>query len=167
MKKNTVISVLLSGCIACGMLACTDMDEYKKISGDEEIVYPGKIEEAIVYTGDGRVVVEGLCKSDPKIVSCRVYWGLGSEYVEVPVDMSGGPFRVRREIALPENSYNFDIYTYDAEGNRSIPVNVTGKSYGEQYKASLTNRLVKSFTLQDGQAVIEWWDIDATQDYIN
>lgn len=83
MKKNTVISVLLSGCIACGMLACTDMDEYKKISGDEEIVYPGKIEEAIVYTGDGRVVVEGLCKSDPKIVSCRVYWGLGSEYVEV------------------------------------------------------------------------------------
>ena len=41
MKKNTVISVLLSGCIACGMLACTDMDEYKKISGDEEIVYPG------------------------------------------------------------------------------------------------------------------------------
>lgn len=163
MKKNTVISVLLSGCIACGMLACTDMDEYKKISGDEEIVYPGKIEEAIVYTGDGRVVVEGLCKSDPKIVSCRVYWGLGSEYVEVPVDMSGGPFRVRREIALPENSYNFDIYTYDAEGNRSIPVNVTGKSYGEQYKASLTNRLVKSFTLQDGQAVIEWWDIDATQ----
>lgn len=59
------------------------MDEYKKISGDEEIVYPGKIEEAIVYTGDGRVVVEGLCKSDPKIVSCRVYWGLGSEYVEV------------------------------------------------------------------------------------
>ena len=163
MKKNTVISVLLSGCIACGMLACTDMDEYKKISGDEEIVYPGKIEEAIVYTGDGRVVVEGLCKSDPKIVSCRVYWGLGSEYVEVPVDMSGGPFRVRRENALPENSYNFDIYTYDAEGNRSIPVNVTGKSYGEQYKASLTNRLVKSFTLQDGQAVIEWWDIDATQ----
>lgn len=163
MKKNTVISVLLSGCIACGMLACTDMDEYKKISGDEEIVYPGKIEEAIVYTGDGRVVVEGLCKSDPKIVSCRVYWGLGSEYVEVPVDMSGGPFRVRREIALPENSYNFDIYTYDAEGNCSIPVNVTGKSYGEQYKASLTNRLVKSFTLQDGQAVIEWWDIDATQ----
>ena len=131
MKKNTVISVLLSGCIACGMLACTDMDEYKKISGDEEIVYPGKIEEAIVYTGDGRGGVEGLCKSDPKIVSCRVYWGLGSEYVEVPVDMSGGPFRVRREIALPENSYNFDIYTYAAEGNRSIPVNVTGKSYGE------------------------------------
>lgn len=40
---------------------------------------------------------------------------------------------------------------------------MTGKSYGEQYKASLTNRLVKSFTLQDGQAVIEWWDIDATQ----
>lgn len=48
------------------MLACTDMDEYKKISGDEEIVYPGKIEEAIVYTGDGRVVVEGSANRIPR-----------------------------------------------------------------------------------------------------
>ena len=106
MKKNTVISVLLSGCIACGMLACTDMDEYKKISGDEEIVYPGKIEEAIVYTGDGRVVVEGLCKSDPKIVSCRIYWDLGTRYEEVSVDMSGGAFRIEKEITLPGSAGN-------------------------------------------------------------
>lgn len=163
MKKNTVISVLLSGCIACGMLSCTDMDEYKKISGDGEIVYPGKIQEVIVRTGDGRVVVEGLCKSDPKIVNCRICWNLGTEYAEVPVDMSKGPFRMKQEIALPENSYNFDIYTYDAEGNRSIPVNVTGRSYGEKYKASLSNRLIKSFTVRDGRAVIEWWEMGAAQ----
>lgn len=162
MKKNTFISVLLLGCIVCGALSCTDMDDYRKISGDEEIVYPGKIAEVTVYTGDGRVVVEGLCQSDPKIVGCRIYWNLGAEYVEVPVDMSDGPFRVRKEISLPENTYNFDIYTYDGEGNRSIPVNVSSKTYGDKYKASLTNRLVRSFTVQDGQAVIEWWDMDAT-----
>lgn len=148
--------------MACGALSCTDMDDYRKISGDEEIVYPGKIAEVTVYTGDGRVVVEGLCQSDPKIVSCRIYWNLGAEYVEVPVDMSDGPFQVKKEIPLPENTYNFDIYTYDNEGNRSIPVNVSSKTYGDKYKASLTNRLVKSFTVQGGQAVIEWWDIDAT-----
>lgn len=148
--------------MACGALSCTDMDDYRKISGDEEIVYPGKIAEVTVYTGDGRVVVEGLCQSDPKIVSCRIYWNLGTEYVEVPVDMSDGPFHVKKEIPLPENTYNFDIYTYDNEGNRSIPVNVSSKTYGDKYKASLTNRLVKSFTVQGGQAVIEWWDIDAT-----
>ena len=145
MNTKTAMTVLLSGCIACGAFSCTDMDEYRKISGDEEIVYPGKIEQVVVNTGHERVIVNGICRSDPKIVSCRIYWDLGTRYEEVPVDMSGGAFRIEKEITLPENTYNFDIYTYDAAGNRSVPVNVSSKTYGEQYEASLTNRLVKSF----------------------
>jgi len=78
--------------------------------------------------------VNGICRSDPKIVSCRIYWDLGTRYEEVPVDMSGGAFRIEKEITLPENTYNFDIYTYDAAGNRSVPVNVSSKTYGEQYE---------------------------------
>jgi len=41
-------------------------------------------------------------------------------------------------------------------------VNVSSKTYGEQYEASLTNRLVKSFAVQDGKAVVEWWNIETT-----
>ena len=59
MKKNTVISVLLSGCIACGMLACTDMDEYKKISGDEEIVYRCIFDKVIDLTQVAKVTLNG------------------------------------------------------------------------------------------------------------
>ena len=130
MKRKTVINALLTYCVAFGMLSCTDMDEYKKISGDKEIVYPGKIQDVTVYSGDSRLVVEGLCNSDPKVTNCRICWNLDADYVDVPVDMSGGSYWLKKEIALPENSYNFNIYTYDAEGNRSIPVSVTGKSYG-------------------------------------
>ena len=162
MNTKTAMTVLLSGCIPCGAFSCTDMDEYRKISGDEDIVYPGKIEQVVVNTGHERVIVNGICRSDPKIVSCRIYWDLGTRYEEVPVDMSGGAFRIEKEITLPENTYNFDIYTYDAAGNRSVPVNVSSKTYGEQYEASLTNRLVKSFAVQDGKAVIEWWNIETT-----
>ena len=50
MNTKTAMTVLLSGCIACGAFSCTDMDEYRKISGDEEIVYPGKIEQVVVNT---------------------------------------------------------------------------------------------------------------------
>lgn len=160
MKRNSLIAVL---CLACGAFACSDMDEYRKIAGDKEKVYPGKIVEVVVHPGDERVVVEGLCRSDPRVVACRIYWALGEEYVEVPVDMSGGPFRLTTEIPLPENTYNFDIYTYNAAGDRSIPVNVSSKTYGELYKASLTNRLVKSFAVRDGKGHIEWWNIDKTQ----
>ncbi len=162
MKRKTVINALLTCCVACGLLSCTDMDEYKKISGDKEIVYPGKIQDVTVYSGDSRLVVEGLCNSDPKVTNCRICWNLDADYVDVPVDMSGGSYWLKKEIALPENSYNFNIYTYDAEGNRSIPVSVTGKSYGVQYKAAISNRLVKSFSVQNGRPVIEWWEIDTT-----
>lgn len=163
MKKNTLIRTLLSGCLLAGALACTDMDEYRKISGDGERVYPGKIVDAEVLAGDGRVVVRGLCNSDPKITVCRITWNLGTEYVDVAVDMSSGSYLVEREIALAENTYNFDLYTFDARGNRSIPVNVSGRSYGEQYKAAITNRLVRSVAVTDEGVRIEWWDIDTTQ----
>lgn len=144
-----------------GLLAsCTTMDEYKKISGEKEIIYTGKIEQVEVLPGDGRLQITGICQSDPKIVKCRIYWDLRTDSIDVPVDMSNGPFIVAQEIALPEKSYNFDIFTYDADGNRSIPVNIVGKSYGDKYRSTISNRLVKTFEEQDNDAVIEWMEIN-------
>ena len=155
---NTIIAlgtILIVG-------GCTGMDEYLKISGDKEIVYPGKIADVVAHSGNGRVVIEGYCYSDPKITSCRIYWNLGAEYVELPVDMSSAPFHVEKEIPLEENTYNFDIYTYDAQGNRSIPVNVSSESYGDDYIASLRNRLIKSFSYSGTTGTIEWYNMDTT-----
>lgn len=159
MKNKTIISLGLALFLA---FACTPMDEYLKIAGEKEIIYPGKIEDVEVKTGKNRLLVEGHCYSDAKITACRIYWALGSEYVEVPVDMSSGPFTVSREIELPEDTYNFDIYTYDADGNRSIPVNVSSQTYGDKYIASLTSRIVKSFTFDGSKGVMTWFNIDVT-----
>lgn len=158
---NIFKTIVASGTVFLA-LGCTKMDEYLKISGDKEIVYPGKITDVVAHSGNGRVLIEGWCNSDPKITSCRIYWNLGAEYVEVPVDMSAPPFQVQKEIALPENEYNFDIYTYDAQGNRSIPVNVSCESYGETYIASLRNRVVNSFSYSGTTGTVTWYPMDTT-----
>lgn len=159
MKGIKLISLGLA--LLCGF-SCSPMDEYLDIAGKSEIVYPGKIEDVTVRTGHDRLLVEGFCNSDAKITSCRIYWALETEYVEVPVDMSDGPFKVQKEIELPEGTYNFDIYTYDAVGNRSIPVNVSSKTYGATYMASLTNRLVRSFKFDGSKGTMTWFNIDTT-----
>lgn len=160
--KNIRIVYLMLLFVLCAAIGCTPMDEYKTIAGDSELSYPARIEDAIVYSGKGRVVVKGLFKSDPKVVKCRIYWNLMENFMDIPVDMSGGSQLLDAEILLPEKSYSFDIFTYDAVGNRSVPVNVSGKSYGEKYRATIGNRLIDEFLMVDGVATIEWFQIDMT-----
>lgn len=163
MKKYAIINSLLILCVACAAVSCTDMDEYKKISGDKEILYTGKIEQVKVYSGDGRVEVTGVCQSDPKIVNCRIYWNLRKDSVDVPIDMTNSPILVEQQISnLKDQTYNFDIFTYDAAGNRSVPVNAVGRSYGDKYKATISNRLIKSTSKSGTSGIIEWRGLDTT-----
>jgi hypothetical protein len=163
MKKNKILYPLLLAAVLGIAASCSKMDDYKDIAGDRELSYPGKIENVVVFPGDGRVVVTGEFISDPKVVMCRIYWDLKEEHVDVPVDMSGGPQVLIKEILLPEKAYYFDIYTYDALGNFSIPVNGSGRSYGANYRATTSNRLTKSTTFSSGAVTIEWHQLDLTQ----
>jgi hypothetical protein len=163
MKKNSILYSLFLVAVLCVTASCGKIDDYKDIAGDSEHSYPGKIENIFVFPGDGRVVVTGDFISDPKVVTCRIYWDLKADSVDVPVDMSGGPQVLYKEILLPEKVYNFDIYTYDAQGNYSIPVHGSGRSYGNNYRATISNRLVKSTAFSFGAAIIEWYPLDQTQ----
>jgi hypothetical protein len=163
MEKNKILYPLLLTALLCIAAACSKIDAYKEIAGDMEHSYPGKIENVVVFSGDERVVVTGNFISDPKVVKCRIYWDLKTQYVDVPVDMSGGPQSLNEEIPLTsEKSYNFDIYTYDAEENYSVPVNASGRVYGAKYKASITNRLIENAAMQGTDATIRWYYLDSS-----
>jgi hypothetical protein len=163
MKKNSILYPLFLMATFCVIASCSKIDDYKNIAGDGEHSYPGKIENVFVFPGDGRVIVTGDFISDPKVVICRIYWDLKADSVDVPVDMSGGPQVLYKEIRLPEKAYNFDIYTYDAQGNYSVPVNGSGRSYGAKYRDLISNRLVKSTTYSALAGTIEWYPLDQTQ----
>lgn len=148
--------------LVIALSACSPMDEYKDIAGEEEIQYTGKIDSVKVFSGDERLLITGLFISDPKVTNCRIYWNLRNDSVDIPVNKTSGIDTLKKEISLPENTYNFEIYTYDALGNKSVPVYATGRTYGKDYKASLVNRRIVSSKIDSDSIIIEWGRIDLT-----
>ena len=159
-KKNWpifLISVLI--------YSCSPMDEYKDlITNGGEISYTGKIDSVLVYSGRNRVMIEGLLLSDPKITECRVYWNSKQDSVSIPIQRSEGVDTVRYVLALPENIYTFEIYTFDSKMNKSVPVLATGISYGESYEKELPNRVIAGApTYVEGEGVrLKWYPMDKT-----
>lgn len=67
---------------------------------------------------------------------------------------------------LPENIYNFEVLTVDAEGNESIPVYEMGTVFGERYQESLSARPVISNILIGDALTINYADMDRTSGVI-
>lgn len=148
--KISVWFVLVIG-LAVGASSCSDMDEYKKYVDEGEIAYTGKIDSLTVYSGQNRVMVEGLFIADPKINETRIFWNNGQDSTVVPVNRSAGVDTLQHIIdGLHEKVYNFQVITYDSLGNSSLPVNANARVYGERYQNSLNNRPIISKDLYAG-----------------
>lgn len=163
MRKNIFLQIFsLLAFLLVSISSCTQMDDYKDFIKNGEISYTGKIDSVIIYSGDERLLIQGLFISDPKIVNCRIFWNNKLDSVDIPVNRTDGIDTLRKIISLPENLYNFEIYTYDVLGNKSIPVYTIGRAYGTNYKASLNNRLINSAIVDGNNVKIEWRNIDKT-----
>jgi hypothetical protein len=79
---------------------------------------------------------------DPKIVSYKIFWNNKQDSMMLPAD-SHHPKDTAGVIIpnLSEGTYNFNIYSIDAEGRSSICVNINGvRVYGSKYMSGLFNR---------------------------
>lgn len=142
---NLFLLVLVSG-----LNSCTDIDDYKKYIENGEISYTGKIEGVEVHPGYQRIELMGLLMSDPKVTAVKLYWNADKDSALVEVNRTAGVDTVRFLLGnMEENVHSFTLYTLDAKGNRSVPVNKTGKVYGQKYILSLSNRLVRHAEVND------------------
>lgn len=163
MKKNKLSHAFaLPIALLIAMSSCTRMDDYRKFIEGGEISYTGKIDSVTIFSGDERVFIQGLFIADPKVAGCIIFWNSKQDSVVIPIERTTGVDTLRQIIPLAENLYNFELYTYDALGNRSIVVNATGRSYGKSYKASLNNRLITSATMVEDKVKIVFRNIDKT-----
>lgn len=127
--------------LALTIAACQKMDDYKKFTKDGEVVYPAKIDSLRIRSGNGRVQVSGALNADPRVVRYRVFWNSKLDSVDVPVTRTGGVDSVKYTINnLPEGPISFEVRTYDAQGNVSVPMNLVGNVYGPRYISSLNGR---------------------------
>lgn len=157
--KNLIIGSFLFG----GMLACTPMDDYKRFIGDGEISYTGRIDSVKVYSGKERVMIEGLLISDPKVCGCLIFWNNKKDSLDVPVVRTEKVDTFRHIVNLPENLYNFELYTYDRFNNRSVPVYKSGHSYGNNFVSRLTNRPLSGSPVSSDQGLtVSFLPVDKT-----
>jgi hypothetical protein len=154
MLKKTIYTIAIA-CI--GALAACDnqTDVYKDYIVPNGLVYPGPAQVPITHPGNQRIKISWLKGTDPRVQKAKIFWNNYTDSVEVSLNSNSDT--VSHLIApIPENTYSFMIHTYDNEGNRSIPVEVLGAVYGDNYRNLLINRLLKS-AIYDGQDLKVSW----------
>lgn len=156
----------LAGLCLFGAAACSDRNEYLKYTGGHPRPYTGRVDSVRFRSGDERIVFNGLLMSDPKIAEVKIYWNSRADSLTLAVERTAGIDTLCESLPLPEGRYNFEVYSYDAEGNPSVPVNASGVSYGDDYKASLYNRPVKRVEKAGDDVVIDWYNGDETSPFV-
>lgn len=159
------IYYILAGVIALFLCAsCESMDEiYKEHVVPNGIIYPGKATSPYISAGKNRVRVSWLKGSDPKVAQARIYWNNFTDSVEIGVPQGSDTIHCLID-GLEENTYTFVIKTFDAAGNVSVPVEVSGRSYGTIYQAGIVNREVSDEVVSEDEGwIVTWEKADTTK----
>jgi hypothetical protein len=138
MIKNMLCLFLLAG-----MASCSKKNEnYKALIKNGEIHYPGVISNAGYLAGNLRTMLKFNPGPDPKIAKYVIYWNNKQDSMTVSA-VSHNPLDTVKVLVpgLSEGTYNFNIYSFDTDGNRSIMTTVNSvRVYGPVYLSGLFNR---------------------------
>src|SRR5690606_2603265 len=146
--------LMLAG-LMMALASCSKMDEYKQYMSEGETRYVGRADSAIAYPGKNRILLSWLLISDPNITRCKVYWDNRADSAEISVEKTGGIDTIYLMLEnMEERTYNFELFTYDDDGNSSVPVYETGAAYGEKYQSVLLPRLISEAWYRNDTAVI-------------
>jgi hypothetical protein len=144
------------------LLSCSKWDDYKKYTANGEIIYAGKLDSVKALSGKNRVRITGKFNADPKISKVKIFWNNNRDSMmyDIKPGTNGNVFD--QTFAMPESITTFTIYTYDADGNKSIPVYVVGKSFGEAYRKKISNRVIANIRYMSNSTTINWEAADPT-----
>lgn len=143
--------------------ACSKPDDYKKYLENGEILYTGKADSLQIHPGRNRIQLSWLLISDPKISKSKIYWNNRQDSLIVDVKRTPGVDTIRYFVSnLEERAYTFEVYNYDRDGNPSVKSEITGFVYGPLYEEALLSRAFNSAEMKEGNAVINWVNIDTT-----
>jgi hypothetical protein len=143
--------------IAVTVFSCSKWDDFKKYTANGEILYPGKMDSVKAFSGKNRVRITGMLNADPKISAVKIFWNKNADSLVYDIKRATGNM-FEQTFPMPESVTTFTVYTYDIEGNKSVPVYVVGKSFGDAYRRSLSNRFITSvnYTAANDSSTISW-----------
>lgn len=169
--------MLKTALIVCSLLALVQCsrqaDDFKSFFEKHEVVYPGVPVEIIPAAGKNRIGLLCLPSPDQSIVKYVVYWNNKGDSVvfENPSTKAGDTLT----LVIPnlnEYVYSFELFTFDAKGNRSVPVNINAvRVFGVVYESRLLNRTVNQATPYvrnpDGSVQLNFNKADTINVYTN
>ncbi|WP_423737262.1 DUF4998 domain-containing protein [Chitinophaga caseinilytica] len=155
MKKLTLSIFALAAALAWA--GCSKIDDYKEFTTGKIRKYAGKVDSLKLFPGKDRLVLSWLLIADPNVNKVIVKWG-DADSVTVPVARTNKPDSIAHEFSpLPEGPYNFTVITTNSFGERSVPVYISGKTYGQNYTNTLLNRpLDDAYLAESGHANLKW-----------
>ena len=128
---------------------------YQRILGFHVLKhYAGKADSVRIFSGENRVGLKWYL-FDPLVDGAWIYWNnkQDSLLVEHPTDTDSVEVVIS---GLPETTHTFLIITKDRNGNLSIPVSISGSSYGSNFRKTLFNRTIKALIYQNKVLNIDW-----------
>ena len=145
----------------CVFMACKKMDStYKQYIVEGGIPYPGQAKSARLLPGKNRAKLQWLRGTDPKIVKSKIFWNNYTDSVELAITADQKVVSYTFE-NLEENFYSYTIRNYDAQGNASVAVEVSGNVFGDKYQDRILERPVSSAYLKNSDALaINWNEAD-------
>lgn len=124
------------------LFSCGKMDDtYKDFIKNGEIIYPGRVDTLKAFSGKNQIRLTWNLVSDPKVVKNVVYWNNKADSLVKAVTKTAKVDTITVNITnLLEQTYTFQVYSYDAAGHSSVKAEVIGTVYGANYQKTLSNR---------------------------
>ena len=161
MMKNTIFVIFIA--VIVGFSSCdSQSDIYKDYVVPNGLIYPGPAQNPISYPGDNRIKIAWLRGTDPRVQTAKIFWNNYTDSVELSVASDTDTISYIID-PIAENTYSFMIRTYDNEGNRSIPIELAGTVYGDNYRNLLTNRLLKSTYYDGADLKLNWGTAESSE----
>ncbi|MGL4805552.1 MAG: DUF4998 domain-containing protein, partial [Bacteroidales bacterium] len=147
------------------VFAVTSCDSYTDIHQDYieggEIVYLQKVDSVVANAGYERIQLKLWYNNGDRLEKTIIYYNnyKDSIIVDLKNKLKSGKDSLDLIVDLPETNYNFNVINFNLFNQRSLAVPHFASSYGDMYRATLKNRLLKSSQLlEPGEGFkVEWY----------
>jgi hypothetical protein len=161
--KKLKLNILLLAATLLSLPACDDINSlHQKYIDQGETFYTGKVDSLEVFPGNEKVKFAWQLNSDPRITQTIIVWNDGADRDVADVNRTqSGILKMEKIVSVSEGIYDFELYTVDREGNRSLGQLRTVQIYGPKYISYLNNRrLTFSFDTTTSKVTIDWKAIE-------
>ncbi|MDR2776291.1 MAG: discoidin domain-containing protein [Tannerella sp.] len=147
--KRVYYIITLAALVA--VFSCEDfMDVHQDFIEGGEIIYSPKTDSMSFIAGEHRILFRCWLYNSPNVQSVDLYWNNKTDSLITPVSPSMGRDSIDIMLAgLEEKSYTFNVRTTDRFGHKSLWTTSFGNAYGDNYRATLTDRRINEVSLEE------------------